>query len=95
MECPCKSARAVLEVGDIRKFLRTTSGGGKLHALTLGMLSHIETEKPMTWLVDLKCDRCGKDDKNVVPVPVTQSGKAVSYPTGYDALLCPECRTEV
>lgn len=95
MECPCKKLRPVLEATDTRKFLRKTTGGGALHALTLGILSHVKENKSVTWIVDLKCDRCGKDDKNVVPVPVTQHGRAVGYATGYDALLCRECRAEV
>jgi hypothetical protein len=95
MECPCKKSRAVLEVADVRKFLRSTSGGGKLHALTLGLLAHIETGKSAKWLIELQCDRCGKNDKNVVPVPVTQSGRSANYATGYDALLCKECRESI
>lgn len=95
MECPCKKCRPVLEASDTRKFLRKTSGAGALHALSLGLLAHSETEKPVKWIIELKCDRCQKNDKNVVPVPVTQHGKAVSYATGYDALLCKECRMEI
>jgi hypothetical protein len=95
MECPCKRLRPVLECKDTRKFLRKTTGGGALHALTLGILAHAQEGKPVKWLVELKCDRCGKDDKNVVPVPVTQHGRAVGYATGYDALLCRECRSSV
>ena len=95
MECPCKKLRPVLEGSDTRKFLRKTTGGGALHALTLGILAHIQEGKSVKWIVDLKCDRCGKNDNNVVPVPVTQHGHAVGYATGYDALLCRECRAEV
>jgi hypothetical protein len=95
MECPCKNCRPVIEAEDTRKFLRRTDGGGKLHALTRGIVSHIETGKSVKWVVDLKCDRCGQNDENVVPVPVTQSGKGTSYATGYDALLCRFCREEV
>ena len=95
MDCPCKRCRPVLEVFDTRKFMRKTSGAGALHALTLGVLAHIELGKPVKWITDLQCDRCQKNDQNVVPVPVTQQGKAVTYATGYDALLCRECRSEV
>lgn len=95
MECPCKKLRPVLKADDTRKFLRKTTGGGALHALSLGILAHVKENKSVSWIVDLKCDRCKKDDKNVVPVPVTQQGRAVGYATGYDALLCRECRAEV
>ena len=66
-----------------------------MHALTLGIVSHVQTGREVQWIVDLVCDRCGEANGNVVPVPVTQTGRATSYPTGYDALLCPTCRTEV
>jgi len=95
MECPCKVARPVLEVEDVRKFLRVTRGGGPLHALIQGMLQHAKAGKQAKWIADLVCDRCGKDDKNVVPVPVTKRGFATDTATGYDALLCHECREAV
>lgn len=95
MECPCKKARPVLEVEDVRKFLRVTRGGGPLHALIQGLLQHSKGGKDAKWITDLLCDRCGKDDGNVVPVPVTQRGFATDSATGYDALLCRECREAV
>lgn len=95
MECPCKNVRPVLEADDVRKFLRKTSGSGALHALTLGILAHAQEGKSVKWTVDLVCDRCKTADENVVPAAVTQQGRATNVPIGYDALLCPMCRTEV
>jgi hypothetical protein len=95
MECPCKKLRPVLEAGDTRLFIRKTSGSGPLHALTLGLLSLIKAGKTAEWVVELECDRCKKKTGDVVPVPVTQYGKAATYATGYDALLCPDCRREI
>lgn len=95
LDCPCKAPRAVLEVDDTRAFLRKTVGGGAMHALSRGLSALIMSGKSAEWIVDLKCDRCGKVDEIVTPVPVTKSGHAMSYPTGYDALLCQECREEV
>lgn len=95
MSCPCKALRAVLDVEDTRSFLRKTSGGGPLHALTRGIAAMPEEKyKTAKWLVEMKCDRCG-EVSNLAPVPVTQNGIATDYPTGYDALLCETCRTEV
>ena len=95
MECPCKKCRPVIEAQDTRKFLRKTSGAGPFHALALGMLSHAKEGKTVKWIDPPKCDRCGTETNNVVPVPVTQRGNAVDYATGFDALLCPKCRVEV
>jgi len=95
MSCPCKTVRPVLEVQDIRKFLRKTTGAGPLHALSLGIASHVLENKSVKWIVDLVCDRCGDTQSPVTPVPVTQRGHAAPRATGYDALLCTKCRTEI
>lgn len=95
MECPCKKARPVLVVQDTRLFIRKTEGGGAEHALSRGIREALTKGKSVEWLVDPICDRCGSDKGPIVPVPVTQSGIAVSRATGYDALLCPDCRVEV
>ena len=95
MECPCKKARPVLIAQDTRMFIRKTSGGGAQHALTRGIRESLTKNKSVEWIIDLVCDRCGEENASIVPVPVTQTGAAVSRATGYDALLCPDCRTEV
>jgi hypothetical protein len=94
MDCPCKKIRPVIEVEDTRPFLRKTAGGGMMHALVRGISAVALSGKPVTWLVDLKCDKCGAEGKStgVVPVPVTKNGIASDEATGYDALLCQKCR---
>lgn len=91
MDCPCKKVRPVLEVDDARPFLRKTAGAGAMHALVRGLSALAESGKKAKWIVDLKCDKCGEEG-SVVPVPVTKNGIVMSEPTGFDALLCPECR---
>ena len=95
MECPCKKVRPVLEAEDLRAFLRKTAGSGSQHALTRGMAASAQRSKKVKWVIDLKCDRCKKKVGRLVPTPVTQSGIAVNYPTGYDALLCETCVDQV
>lgn len=95
MECPCKKMRPVLITEDTRMFIRKTDGSGPAHALARGIRAAVEKNKSVSWMIDLVCDRCGKADNNVVPAAVTQNGYAASHATGYDALLCPDCRTEV
>lgn len=95
MECPCKRTRPVLETTDTRMFIRKTDGAGPAHALTRGIRAAIEKNKQVAWIVDLVCDRCQKPAEQIFPVPVTQNGIATSYATGYDALLCSECRLDV
>jgi len=95
LDCPCKKLRVVLEAEDTRLFLRKTGGAGAMHALSRGITSSIQAGKAVKWTVDLMCDRCQSSANNVVPVPVTQNGYGADYATGFDALLCPECRTQV
>lgn len=97
MECPCKKCRPVIEAEDTRKFLFKTNGAGSMHALSMGILASGKEGRSVRWIVDLPltCDRCGDASENIVPVPVTQTGRATSYATGFDALLCPKCRVEV
>lgn len=95
MICPCKKIKPVLESDDIRPFLRKTEGSGALHALTRGIASAVSTEHKVTWLINLVCDRCAGTDGGVVPAAVTQGGRLSSSATGYDALLCGKCRTEM
>jgi hypothetical protein len=93
--CPCKKLRVVLEAEDTRLFLRKTGGGGAMHALSRGITSSIQAGKAVKWKVELVCDRCQSGSRGIVPVPVTQSGYGADYATGFDALLCPDCRQAV
>lgn len=94
MSCPCKGLRVVLESDDVRPFLRKTEGAGPLHALGRGMAAAMKKGIKFWWTVPIMCDRC-KTEGPVSPVAVSQRGISMSEATGYDALLCASCRTEV
>jgi hypothetical protein len=89
--CPCKAVKSVLRTSDTRFFLRKTIGGGALHALVLGVASATKAGAEVEWLVEMKCEKCGTAGP-VSPVPTTQYGIVVSEASGYDALLCVNCR---
>lgn len=95
MQCSCKTLRPVIESSDVRPFLRKTEGAGPLHALGRGMGVAIAKGATIEWLIELKCDRCGETGIKLTPVPVTQSGVGTNYDTGYNAMLCGECRQAV
>ena len=95
MDCPCKKERAVLEAEDTRLFVRKTHGSGKWHALGAGLVSSVENEKTVKWLIEMVCDKCGSETETLTPVPVTQNGFASEEATGYDALLCRGCFAEL
>jgi hypothetical protein len=94
MDCACKKVRAVLEVSDTRFFLRTTEGSGAMHALTRGMVAARAKGVRIEWLGEVKCDKCGAVGP-VSPVTVTPNLHAANYDTGFNSMLCAECRAEL
>lgn len=95
MHCPCKESRPVLEAEDTRPFLRRTQGAGAMHALSRGLAALVASGKTAEWTIDMKCDRCGQESNELIPVPVTKNGVASIEPTGIDKLICPSCREEI
>ena len=94
MSCPCLEVKPVLEASDVRPFLRKTTGQAAFHALGRGLQAAALAGVEVTWLVDMKCDRCNAEGP-IAPVAVTQSGIASDKATGYDVLLCRTCRTAI
>ena len=95
MECACKTFRAVIDVSDTRAFLRKTEGSGAMHAFGRGLGVALSKGIKVEWIIPLECDRCRATDAKLMPVPVTQTGIAVTRDTGFNALLCATCRVEV
>jgi hypothetical protein len=89
--CPCKKLKPVIEVDNARIFLRKTTGPGTQHALAQGMLSAIKAGQEISWLIEQKCDKCDVPGA-VAPCPVNQRGVVMDEATGYDVLLCRDCR---
>ena len=96
LECPCKTTKPVLEAEDVRYFIRRTQGPGPEHALARGIFASINAGKGVKWIIEMSCDRCNEVREDLTPAPVTQRG-VISYdePTGFDALLCRQCREEM
>lgn len=91
MQCKCKKIKPVLESADVRPFLRKTEGSGALHALGRGLQAAVTQGIKVEWLVEMKCERCQAEGP-ISPVSVTQNGFITNEPTGFDAMLCHECR---
>lgn len=92
--CPCKTLRVVAETSDTRHFLFKTKGWGSDHALLKGLLKATRSGAKVSWIGDMKCDKCGAIGP-ADPVAVTQDAHLSNEPTGYDVLLCISCRMEV
>jgi len=73
--------------------MRKTEGPGAFHALSRGVLSATAKGQEMSWIDGtLVCHKCGSLDALLTVVPVTQAGIVQDTDTGYNALLCDECR---
>lgn len=89
--CPCKKFVPVLVASNVRKFMRKTVGGGKLHALGLGVIESISAGCEIEWLDAGKiCWKCGTTE-GVRPVALEVNGIQVDRPSEHNAILCVEC----
>ena len=107
--CMCKENRPVIKVDNARIFLRRTVGGGALHALAQGMADALtpKTKKDangddvvvpaqnIEWLIELKCDACGKDAEKLIPVCINENGTIMDHSTAKSLLICRTCRENV
>lgn len=91
LTCPCKKFVPVLVAGNVRKFMRKTAGGGKLHALGLGLAEAIASGVEIQWLDAGKvCWKCGVGE-NIRPVALEVNGIQVERPSEHNAMLCVGC----
>lgn len=89
--CKCKKKVFVLEAEDARVFLRKTTGPGPLHALAQGIREAEANGQVLKWIVPIECSRCKKVGP-VSPAPVNERGTVMDADTGFNVLLCSECR---
>jgi hypothetical protein len=84
---------SVLEVGDLRKFLRSTKGMGASHALTQGMIAGKKAGVEMSWVggVAPGCDKCGAVGVKVIPAPVSPRGEILDKSSALNVFLCSDC----
>lgn len=91
--CPCRKIQPVLVVEDTRPFIRKTDGASVLHALTRGIAAAALKGQAIEKIEEAwACHRCSATDVRLSPVPVSANGVVMQVATGYDALLCDECR---
>lgn len=91
LSCPCKKFVPVLIAENVRKFMRKTAGGGKLHALGLGLAETVASGLAVEWLDAGKvCWKCGTGE-GIRPVALEANGIQVDRPSAYNAMLCAQC----
>lgn len=95
MSCNCKTLNLVLEVSDVRPFIRKTEGSALNHALSRGIAAarkaDITVEKIESAWYCHKCEATG-DDLRLTPMAVTRNGLPASEDTGFNAFFCDDCR---
>jgi hypothetical protein len=94
MTCRCVNVRAVLEVDDIRLFLRNTAGVGAEHALGQGLSACVARGVTFSWIESPPlCDMCTQPMfEGVYPVAVNpHTGTLTDISTGIDKLVCASC----
>jgi len=96
MSCPCKMVVPVLDVADTRMFLYQTTGIGKNHALSKGMMKTAISGKTFTWIEEPACQKCGEVTDVIVPVSISEeTGRALREPGSMNALLCQSCAEDL
>lgn len=91
--CPCRKIQPVLVVADTRPFIRKTDGASVLHALVRGMAAAAERGQSVQKIAEAwHCHKCEATDVRLSPVPVSSYGVPMQVATGYDSLLCDDCR---
>lgn len=93
--CRCRKAIPVLTAEDIRPFICRTEGSGALHALSRGIAAAAKRGQGVEWIEDSRfchaCEAAG-EALRLSPVAVSNNGFVQDTDTGYNVLLCPECR---
>jgi len=100
--CRCHEIDPVIEVSDIRYFLRKTSGPSELHALIRGIRAMSESEEKtgikatVNKLRPWVCVFCDSEE-GTNPYPLTKEGRRNFEGTseGYDKFVCAACREKL
>lgn len=99
--CKCSVVRPVLDVQNLRLFLRVTSGSGGEHALGQGITACDANGKAYEWIgtAGTKCDACLGDmedwaNRHIVALDPF-SGLPAERSTGIDKIVCTSCYLDI
>lgn len=99
--CRCAVVRPVLDVQNLRLFLRVTAGSGGEHALGQGITASDANGKEYSWIepAGVKCDSCLGDmedwaNRHIIALdPYT--GMVAERSTGVDKIVCTSCYLDI
>jgi hypothetical protein len=89
--CPCVKPFAIVEVDDIRYFMRESHGRGIKHALSIGLRGIQKAGKQSRLLIEPHCFMCQKTELNLEIVGIDRNGGVASSAAPVNALLCEAC----
>jgi hypothetical protein len=89
--CPCTKPFAIVEVDDIRYFMRESHGRGVKHALSIGLRSIQKAGKQSRLLIEPHCFICQDTQSSLEIVGIDRNGGVASSAAPVNVLLCEAC----
>jgi hypothetical protein len=89
--CPCTKPFAIVDVDDVRYFMRESHGRGAKHALSIGLRRLQKAGKQSRLLIQPHCFMCQSTLAGLEIVGIDRNGGVASSAAPVNALLCEPC----
>lgn len=89
--CPCAQPYPLVEVDDVRYFMRESHGRGVKHALTIGLRNLQKAGKTSRLLIEPHCFICGETNVSVEIVGIDRHGGLAFAAAPVNVLSCENC----
>lgn len=89
--CPCARPFAIVEVDDIRYFMRESHGRGVKHALTIGLRNLQKAGKGSRLLIEPHCFVCHSTENPIEVVGIDRNGGLAFSAAPVNVLACEAC----
>jgi hypothetical protein len=89
--CPCARPFAIVEVDDIRYFMRESHGRGVKHALTIGLRNLQKAGKGSRLLIEPHCFVCQSTENPIEVVGIDRDGGLAFSAAPVNVLACEAC----
>ena len=89
--CPCSEPFAIVEVDDVRYFMRQSHGRGSKHALTIGLRNLQKAGKRSQLLINPHCFMCKDQERPIEIVGIDRNGGLAISSAPVNLLVCEAC----